>query len=92
MRSIRSKIIKAFEDGIFSLSKENLHKEQAKEEKKEETIPDWVEVGKYAFKRIRERVNNFVNNGCYSKVRKKSIAINPVKIFLQDIVSGKIFR
>ena len=34
--NIRSKIIKAFEDGIFSLSKENLHKEQAKEEKEEE--------------------------------------------------------
>ena len=33
---IRSKIIKEFEDGIFPLSKENLHKEQDKEEKEEE--------------------------------------------------------
>ena len=33
---IRSKIIKAFEDGVFSLFKENLHKKQAEEETKEE--------------------------------------------------------
>ena len=32
----RRKIFKAFEDGIFPLSKENLHKEQTEEEKKEE--------------------------------------------------------
>ena len=32
---IRNKIIKAFENGIFSPHKENLHKEQTKEEKKE---------------------------------------------------------
>ena len=31
---IRSRVIKAFEDGIFSLHKENVHKEQTKEEKK----------------------------------------------------------
>ena len=31
---IRSKIIKASEDGIFPLPKENLHKEQAEKEKK----------------------------------------------------------
>ena len=33
---IRTKTIRAFEDGTFSLSKETLHKEQAEEEKKEE--------------------------------------------------------
>ena len=72
---IRRKIIKAFEDGIFSLSKENLHKEQAKEEKEEEKeeeiITDWVKVGNYAFKRIREGVSNYVNNGWCCKVGKK---------------------
>ena len=31
---IRSKIIKGFENGNFPLYKENLHKEQTKEEKK----------------------------------------------------------
>ena len=60
---IRSKIIKAFEDGIFPLPKENLHIEQAKEEEKEETIRDWVKVGNHAFKRIRERVDNYMNKG-----------------------------
>ena len=32
---IRSRITKAFEDGIFPLSKENLHKEYAKEEEEQ---------------------------------------------------------
>ena len=86
---IRSRVIKAFEDGIFSLNKENLHKEQTKEEKKEETIRDWIKVGNHTFERIRERVNNYVNKGWHSKVDKKSIAMNPVKNFLQNIVSGK---
>ena len=51
---VRSKIIKAFEDGILPLSKENLHKKQAKEEKEEKNklFSDWVKVGNYAFKRI----------------------------------------
>ena len=31
---IRSRVIKTFEDGIFSLHKENWYKEQTKEEKK----------------------------------------------------------
>ena len=82
---IRSKIIKAFKNGIFSMHKENLHKKQTKEEKeekKEETISDWVKVGNYVFKRIRERVNNYVSNGWYSRVNKKSITMNPVKKIL----------
>ena len=61
---IRSRIIKAFEDGIFPLSQEILHKEQAKEKEEEEnegTILDWIKVGNHVFKRIRERVNNYVN-------------------------------
>ena len=53
--NITSSIIKAFEDDIFLLSGEVLHRNQAKEEgrkegKKEETIPDWVKVSKFAFK------------------------------------------
>ena len=36
---IRSKIIKAFEDGIFSLHKGNLHNEQTKEEKNRRNNP-----------------------------------------------------
>ena len=47
--NIRISIIKAFENGMFPLHKENLHKEQAKEEKKEkkeETIPDWIKIEK----------------------------------------------
>ena len=71
------------------MHKENLHKEQTKEEKKEETIPDWIKVGDYTFKRIRQRVNNYVNKGWHSKVNKKSITMNPVKNVLQNIVSGK---
>ena len=66
-----------------------MHNKQTKEEKKEETIPDWIKVGNYTFERIRESVNNFVNKGWHSKVNKKSITINPVKHFLQNIVSGK---
>ena len=31
---VRNRAIKAFEDGIFSLHQENLHKEQTKEEKR----------------------------------------------------------
>ena len=46
-------------------------------------------MGNFEFKRIRERVNSYVNNGWYSKVSKKSITMNPVKKVLQDIVSGK---
>ena len=42
--NIRNSIIKAFEDGIFPLHKEDLHKKQAEEEKKkkkkEERIPN----------------------------------------------------
>ena len=33
---IRSRIIKAFEDGIFPYSKENLHKEETEEKKKKQ--------------------------------------------------------
>ena len=86
---IRSRVIQAFEDGIFSLHKENLHKEQTKEDKKEETIPDWIKVGNHTFERIKQRVNNYVNKRWHSKVDKKSITMNPVKIFVQNIVSGK---
>ena len=75
------------------MSKENLHKEQAeeekKEEKKEETISDWVKVGNHTFERIREKVNNYINNAWYSKVGKKSIKMNLVKFFLQNMVIGK---
>ena len=46
-------------------------------------------MGDYAFKRIRERVNNYVDSGWHSKVSKKSITMNPVKKILQDIVNGK---
>ena len=67
--------------------KNRLKKKQKK--KKEKTIPDWVKVGNYSFERIKEKVNEYVNKGWHSKVGKKSITMNPVKIFLQDIVSGK---
>ena len=60
-----------------------------KKKKKEETIPDWIKVGNRTFERIRERVSNYVNKGWQSKLDKKSITINPVKDFLQNIVSGK---
>ena len=86
---IISKIIKAFEDGIFPLSKENLHKEQAEEKEKEEIIPDWVKVGNHAFKRIKERADNYINKGWHSKLDGKSTAVAPVKNFLQNIVNGK---
>ena len=91
---IRSRVIKAFEDGIFSLHKENLHKEnlheeQTKEEKKEQATPDWIKEGNHTFERIRERVNDYVNEGWHSKVDRKSITMNPVKNYLQNIVSGK---
>ena len=46
-------------------------------------------MGNYAFKRIRERVNSYVNNGWYSKAGQKSISMNPAKNFLQDILSGE---
>ena len=83
---VKSNIIKAFEDGTFPLNKEKLHKEQTKEEEKEEekeeAIPDWVKIDIYAF-------NNYVNNGCHSKVNKKSSTMNPVKDFLKNVVSGE---
>ena len=66
---IRNMIIKAFKDGIFLLFKkaEKQAKEEGKkEEKKEETILDWLKVGNHEFKRIRERVNNYVNKGWHS--------------------------
>ena len=78
---IRSKIIKAFEDDIFPLPKENFHKKQAEEEEKEETIPDWVKVANHAFKRIRERVDNYMNKGWHYKVDGKSITMAPVNFF-----------
>ena len=90
---IRSQIIKAFENGIFSSHKENLHKEelhkeQTKEEKKRSN-PCWIKGENHTFDRIRERVNNYLNKGWHSKVNSKSITMNPVKHFLQNIVSGK---
>ena len=48
---ITSKIIKTFEGGVFPLSKDNLYKEQAEEENKDETVPDWVKVGNHTFER-----------------------------------------
>ena len=48
---MRSKIIKAFENGIFPLHKANLHKEQTQEKKNEETIPDWIKISKQKNKR-----------------------------------------
>ena len=71
------------------MAKENLHKEQAEEEEKEETIPDCVKVGNHAFKRIGERVDNCQNKRWHSKVDGKSITMAPVKTFLQNIVNGK---
>ena len=56
LSDIRSSIIKAFEDGVFPLSKEVLHKNQSEEEEKEEIIPDWIKAGNHAFDRIRERI------------------------------------
>ena len=46
-------------------------------------------MGNHTFGRIRERINNYVNKGWHSKVDKKSITTNPVKCFLQNIVSAK---
>ena len=54
--NIRSSIIKAFEDGVFPLSKEILYKNQSEEEEKEEIIPDWIKAGNHTFDRIRERI------------------------------------
>ena len=83
---LRSSIIKALEDDIFPLSKQDSHKNQAekkkKKRKKEETIPDWIKVGNHTFKKIRKRVNNYVNKGLLSKKGKEVTTINPVKNFL----------
>ena len=49
-------------------------------------------MGNHIFERIKERVNNYVNRGWHSKVNKKSIAMNPAEIFLQNIVSGKFIN
>ena len=71
------------------MPKENLLEEQAEQEEKEETISDWVKVRNHAFKRIREKVDNYMNKGWHSKVDGKSITMAPVKSFLQNIVNGK---
>ena len=73
------------------MSRENLQKEHAEEteEEKEEVSPGWIKISAHSFKRIRKRVNNAVKNGWHSKVDNKSVTMNTVKIFLQDIVSGK---
>ena len=41
---IRNKIIKAFEDGTFPLSKEQAEKEEEQTGKKEKTSPNWMLV------------------------------------------------
>ena len=46
-------------------------------------------MGNYAFKRIKESVDNYVNRGFCAKKGNKTVKMIPVKIFLQDIVSGK---
>ena len=46
-------------------------------------------MGNHTFERIRKGVNNYVNKGWHNKMDKKSIAMKPVKIFLQNILSGK---
>ena len=61
-----------------------MHKEQVEEkeeDKKEETIPGWIKISVHSIKRIRERVNNYVDNGWYSKVDNKSIKMIPIKKF-----------
>ena len=78
--AVRNRIIKAFEDGIFPLRKAQAEKE-IKEEEIDETIPDWVKVGNYEFKRIKERVQNYVNKRFHAKVDNKTITMNPVKKF-----------
>ena len=75
---IRSNIIKAFENGIFPPQKICI-------KNRLETIPDWIKVGNHTFERIRERANNYVKKGWHSKVNKKSITMNPVKMFLYKI-------
>ena len=71
------------------MSKENLRKEKVEKEKKEETIPDWINVRNNEFKRTKERANNLANKRFHAKVGNKTITMIPVKTFLQDIVSGK---
>ena len=58
---IRSKIIEAFEKGIFPLS--NAQREQDEKKKKQtkkKTIPDWALVSKDEFGKIYEDVNNYI--------------------------------
>ena len=45
-------------------------------------------MGNNEFKRIRERVDNYVDKKLHAKVDSKLVAMNPVKFFLQDIVNG----
>ena len=40
-----------------------IRRRRKKRRKKEETIPDWIKISARSFKRIRERVKNYVNNG-----------------------------
>ena len=49
-------------------------------------------MGNHTFEGIRERVHNYVNKGWYSKVNKRSIAMNHKNFFLQNIVSGKFIN
>ena len=70
-------------------TKEEEKEEGKKEEDKEQVIPDWEKIDNDAFKRIRERVNNYVNNGWYNRVNKKPITMNLVKKIFKNIVSGE---
>ena len=56
-------------------------KKHGEEEKKEETIPDWRKVGNYEFKRIREKIVNYIKKGWDSKVGNKQVTMTPVKNF-----------
>ena len=64
---------------FFHCLKKICKKQRLKKKKKEETIPHWINVRNHEFKKIKERVNNFVNKIFYAKVGNKTIAMIPVK-------------
>ena len=65
-------------------------KKKNKKGKKKETISGWIKISAHSFKRIRERVNNYVNNGWHSKVDNKSITKNSVKCFFTRYRQWKV--
>ena len=52
---------------------EEEEKQTEEEQTEEKTNPDWVNISKYAFRKIQEDVDEYIKKGWFSKVEGKKV-------------------